>query len=187
MVLKKREKILIFFSILAVAIWAFDRFYYTPQKKKITTLKEEAKAADLKLKESVLFTQGVETVEAEVARLENKFQRLGDKMLPGEEFRAFLNHLGSKSDRLQMKMISMTTQEEKPSLSEGKKSPSAFQYRRVAIQMVLRSRLNPLRTYLKGIEELPFLAAVDNLQVERIGDGTSFLKVTMELSVFVVL
>ena len=41
MVVKKREKILIFFAILAVAIWAFDRFYYTPQKKKITTLKEE--------------------------------------------------------------------------------------------------------------------------------------------------
>jgi len=187
MVVKKRKKILIFFAILAVAIWAFDRFYYTPQKKKITALREEAKAADLKLKESVLFTQGVETVETEVARLENKFQRLGDKMLPGEEFRAFLKHLGSKSDRLQMKMISMTTREEKPSLSEGKKSPSAFQYRRVAIQMVLRSRLNPLRTYLKEIEELPFLVAVDHLQVERIGDGTSFLRVTMELSVFVVL
>ena len=97
MVVKKREKILIFFAILGVAIWAFDQFYYTPQKKKITALREEAKAADLKLKESVLFTQGVETVETEVARLENKFQRLGDKMLPGEEFRAFLKHLGVKA------------------------------------------------------------------------------------------
>jgi hypothetical protein len=187
MVLKKREKIIIFFAILAIAIWAFDRFYYTPQKKKITTLKEEAKAADLKLKESVLFTQGVETVEAEVARLEKELQRFSDKMLRGEEFRAFLKHLGSESDRLQMKMISMTTQEEKLSPPEGKKGPSAFQYRRVAIQMVLHSRFNGLRTYLKGIEELPFLAAVDHLQVERIGEGTSLLRVTMGLSVFVVL
>jgi hypothetical protein len=108
-------------------------------------------------------------------------------MLRGEEFRAFLKHLGSESDRLQMKMISMTTQEEKPSAPEEKKKPSAFQYRRVAIQMVLHSRFNALRTYLKGIEELPFLVAVDHLQVERIGEGTSLLRVTMGLSVFVVL
>ena len=187
MVLKKREKILIFFVIIAVAIWVFDQFYYTPQKKKIVTLKEEVKAADLKLKESILFTQGVETVEAEVGRLEKELQRLSDKMLRGEEFRAFLKHLGTESDRLQMKMVSMTTQEEKLSQPEGKKGPSAFQYRRVAIQMVLHSRFNGLRTYFKGIEELPFLVAVDHLQVERIGDGTSFLKVTMGLSVFVVL
>jgi hypothetical protein len=187
MVLKKREKILIFFVILTVAIWAFDQFYYTPQSRKIVSLKQEIRAADLKLKESVLFTQGVETVETEVARLEKELQRLSDKMLRGEEFRAFLKHLGSESDRLQMKMISMTTQEEKPSVPEEKKNPSAFQYRRVAIQMVLHSRFNGLRTYLKGIEEVPFLVAVDHLQVERIGDGTSFLRVTMGLSVFVVL
>lgn len=187
MVVKKREKILIFFAILAVAIWAFDQFYYTPQNTKIASLKEEIKAADLKLKESVLYTQGVETVEAEVARLEKELQRLSDKMLRGEEFRAFLKHLGSESDRLKMKMISITTQEEKPSPPEGKKSTAAFQYRRVAIQMVLHSRFDGLRTYLKGIEELPFLVAVDHLQVERIREGTSLLRVTMGLSVFVVL
>jgi hypothetical protein len=187
MVLKKREKILLFFVIVAVAIWAFDQLYYTPQKKKITALKEEVKAANLKLKESVLFTQGVETVEAEVARLEKELQKLSDKMLRGEEFRAFLKHLGSESDRLEMKMISMTTQEEKSSPPEGKKTTAAFQYRKVNIQMVLHSRFNGMRTYLKGIEELPFLVAVEHLQVERIGDGTSFLKVTMGLSVFVVL
>jgi hypothetical protein len=187
MVLKKREKMLIFFVIIAVAIWAFDQFYYTPQKTKIESLEGEIMAADLKLKESVLYTQGVETVEAEVARLENELQRLSDKMLRGEEFRAFLKHLGSESDRLQMKMISMTTQEEKPPQPEGKKGPSAFQYRTVAIQMVLHSRFNAIRTYLKGIEELPFLVAVDHLQVERIGERSPLLRVTMGLSVFVVL
>ncbi len=187
MVLKKREKILIFFVILAVAIWAFDQFYYTPQKRKITTLMEEVRSADLKLKESALFAQGVETVEAEVTRLEKELERLSGKMLRGEEFRAFLKHLGSESDRLQMKMISMTTQEERPSSPEEKKSPSAFQYRRVAIQMVLHSRFNALTTYLKEIEELPFLVTVDHLQVERMGERTSLLKVTMGLSVFVVL
>jgi hypothetical protein len=187
MVLKKREKILIFFVILVAAIWAFDQFYYTPQRTKVALLKEEIKAADQKLKESVLYTQGVETVEAEVARLEKELQRLSDKMLRGEEFRAFLKHLGSESGRLQLKMISMTTKEEKPPAPEGKKSTAAFQYRRVNIQMVLHSQFSGLRTYLKEIEDLPFLVAVDHLQVERIGEGTSLSKVTMGLSVFVVL
>jgi Tfp pilus assembly protein PilO len=184
--LKKREKILIFFVILAVAIWVFDLFYYTPQKKKITALKEEVHTADLKLKESVLFTQGVETVEAEVARLEKELQRLNNKLLQGEEFRSFLKHLGSQSERLQMKMISMTTQEEKPVPPEGKKDSATLQYRKIAIQLVLHSRFNALRAYLQGIEELPFLVTVDQLQVERMGETTSFLKVTMGLSVFVV-
>jgi hypothetical protein len=108
-------------------------------------------------------------------------------MLRREEFRAFLTHLGSESDRLQMKMVSMTTQEEKPSQPEAKRGPPAFRYRRVAIQMVLHSGFNALTTYLKEIEELPFLVAVDDLQVERLGERTSLLKVTMGLSVFVVL
>jgi hypothetical protein len=187
MVLKKREKILIFFVVLAAAIWAFDQFYYTPQNTKIASLKGEIKAADLKLKEAALYTRGVETAEAEVARLEKELRRLADKMLRGEEFRAFLKHLASESDRLQMKMISMTTRDEKPSLPEGKKTTAALQYRRVAVQMVLHSRLDGFQTYLKGIEGLPFLVAVDHLQIERMGEGTSVLRVTMGLSVFVVL
>jgi hypothetical protein len=186
MVLKRREKMLIFFVILVATIWAFDQFYYTPQQKRIMTLKEEIKAADLKLEDSVLYTQGMETVEAEVARLEKELQRLSDKMLRGEEFRAFLKHLGTESNRLQMKMISMTTKEEKPSFPEGKKSTVPFQYRRVAIHMVLHSQFNGLRSYLKEIEDLPFLVTVDHLQVERMGERASLLRVTMGLSVFVV-
>jgi hypothetical protein len=186
MVLKKREKTLLFLASITVAIWAFDQFYYIPQKKRITTLREEVKAADLKLKEPTLLAQRVETVEAEVALPEKELQRLSNKMLQREEFRAFLKHLDRESKRLQMKIISMTPQEEKPSLPEGNKTPSAFRYRRVAIEMILRSRFYALSTYLNGIEELPFGVTVDHLQVERIGDGTSFLKVTMGLTVFVV-
>jgi hypothetical protein len=186
MTLKSREKIFLFFVIIAIAIWAFDQFYYSPQKKKILTLKAEVSAADLKLKESALFTKGVETTEAEVSRLDEELKRLSERMLKGEEFRAFLKHLGKDSDRLQMKMISLTSQEEKISLREEKKATSAFQYKKVAIHMVLHSTFPALRTYLKGIEELPFLVMVDSLQVEGIGETTPLLKVTMGLSVYVI-
>jgi len=186
MALKSREKILLFFVVIAAGIWAFDRFYYVPQKKKISALKEEIKTADLKLKESLLFTKGVETVEAEVSRLEKELQGLNERMLRGEEFRAFLMHLGKESDRLRMKMISMTSQEDKTSRREGKKVNSAFGYRRITIQMVLHSNFTALGTYLRGIEELPFLVMVDKLYVERRGERKPLLKVTLGLSVYVI-
>lgn len=186
MALKSREKMLLFFVCIAVAIWALDRFYYVPQKKKILALKDEVKAADLKLKESTLLTKGVETVEAEVSRLEKELQGWDERMLKAEELRGFLMHLGKESDRLQMKMISMTSQEERISLQEEKKASTAIQYKKVRIRMVLHSTFSSLRTYLTGIEELPFLVAVDHLQVEKRGEKAPSLKVTMGLSVYVI-
>jgi len=185
MALKSREKMLLFFVCITVSIWAFDRFYYVPQKKKILALKEEVKAADLKLNESILFTKGIETVGAEVSRLEKKLRDLSERMPKGEELRAFLMHLGKESGRLQMRMISMTSQEEGIFLQEMKKTPSPFQYKKVRIQMVLHSSFSALGTYLKEIEELPFPVAVDYLQLEKRGEKAPSLKVTMGLSVYV--
>jgi len=187
MALKSREKMLLFFVCIAAAIWAFDRFYYVPQKKKSLALKEEVKAADLKLKQPILFTKGVETVETEVSRLEKELQGLSERMPKGEEFRGFLKHLGKEIDRLQMKMISMTIQEEKISSLEWNKVAPAFQYKKVRVQMVLHSTFGALGTYLKGIDELPFLVAVDHLQIEKRGEKAPSLRVTMGLSVYVIL
>src|SRR4030042_811772 len=72
MKLKSREKILIVFVSIAIAIWGFDRFYYTPQSRKILQFKEEIKAVDQKMEQFLLLTKGVETVEAEVTRLEKE-------------------------------------------------------------------------------------------------------------------
>ena len=187
MKLKSREKILIFFVIIAIAIWAFDRFYYTPQKKKITELKEEIKATDLKLQEALMFTQGVEATEAEVSRLEKELQEVTEKTLKGEEFRTFLKNLGIESDRLQMKIVSLTIQEEKLSPPEGEQATSAFKYKRVMVKMLLNSTYNSLGAYVKRLGELPFLVSVDNLQIERNEEVLPLLKVNMGLSVLVTL
>ena len=184
MKLKSREKILIVFVVIAIAIWAFDFFYYTPQTRKIQGLKAEAKTADLKLKESLLVTVGVETLEAEVRRLEGELNRLSERTLKGEEIRTFLRHLARESDSLQIKVISLNPQEEKLPLPEGKKEVSGSQYRRINIQMVLHSTYTKLGTYLKGIEELPFLISVDSLHVEKNEEVQPLLKVTMGLSMY---
>jgi|SRR4030043_845815 len=185
MVLKSREKILIVLAVIVIGILAFDRFYYTPQSRKIQRLKAEVRAADLKLNESLLVAKGVETLETEVLRQEGELKRLSERTLKGEEFRTFLKHLAKESDSLQMKVISLTPHEEKLPSPEGKKEFSASQYRRVIVQMVVHSTYNKLGTYLKGIEELPFLINVDNLQVEKNEEVQPLLKVTMGLSMYI--
>jgi len=203
MAIKKREKILILFVGIAIAIWAFDRFYYVPQKRKILELEEQVRAADLKLKELFMYTKGVESAEAEVTRLEKELQGFKKRTLRGEEFRAFLRHLAKDSDRLQMKIVSLSPQEEKnsppvgiesestrsyrtDSYREGKKTKSAVQYKRVVVEMVLHSTFPALGAYLRGIEELPFLVTLESLQVERNEKILPFLIVTMGLSVHII-
>jgi hypothetical protein len=187
MVLKSREKILIFFVVLAIVIWAFDHFYYTPQKKKILRLKEEIKSADLKLKESLIFDQGVEVVESEteVSRMEKELQMLTEHTLRGEKFRIFLKHLAKDSDRLQMKIISMDIKEDKISQPEKEKTTFPLQYSKVTVLMVLYSTYNAIEAYVKSIEELPFIVSVDRLQVEKNDSTLPVLKVTMWLNVLI--
>jgi Tfp pilus assembly protein PilO len=186
MKLKSREKILIVLAIIAGAIWAFDSFYYTPQNRKMKTLNDETKAADLKLNEYLQYAKGVETVEAEIARLERDLKKLNERVLKGEEFRTFLRHLARESDPLQMKIISLIPQEEKISLPEGKKGTLASQYKKVSIQMVLHSTYSKLGAYLKGIEELPFFVNIDSLQIEKNEEIQPLLKVTMGLSMYII-
>jgi hypothetical protein len=100
--LKSREKTLLVFVAIAIAFLAFDQLYYSSQGRKISGLKAEVKATDLKLAELLLLTKSPETVEDEVTRLEQEFDRLSKKTLKGEEFRAFLRHLARESDPLQM-------------------------------------------------------------------------------------
>ena len=185
MTLKSREKVLIIFAVIAISVWAFSHFYVTPQTRKIKALEAELKAADLKSDESLLVTKGVEILEAEILRQEEALKRLNDRTLRGEEFKTFLRHLAKESDSSQMKVISLTPQEENLSSPEGNKEKSASQYRRVTVQIVLHSTYAKLGSYLKGIEELPFLINVDNIQIERIEEIRPLLKVSIGLSMYI--
>src|SRR4030043_973534 len=185
MTLKSREKLLIIFAVIAVAVWVFNHFYYAPQTRKIKALKVELKAVDLKSDDALLVAKGVETLESEILRQEEALKRLSERTLRGEEFKTFLRHLAKESDSSQMKVVSLTPQEENPPSPEGKKEKSASQYRRVTVQMVLHSTYYKLGSYLKGIEELPFLINVDNIQIEKAEETRPLLKVSMGLSMYI--
>jgi hypothetical protein len=186
MALKRREKILSLLVIIAIAIFLFDRFYYAPQSRKVVTLREEVKAADLKLDELGLLSRGVETAEAEIAHLEEELKGLNERTLKGEEFRAFLRHLARETDPLQMKVISLAPSEEKISPPEEREGVVPQESRKVSVQMVLHSTFSKLEAYLKGIEELPFLIQVDSLQIERNEEIRPLLKVTLGLKMYMI-
>jgi Tfp pilus assembly protein PilN len=186
MTLKSREKVLLFFVIIALAIWAFDRFYYTPQGREILKLREQIKGADRNLSEFAAFTLGAAALEAEISRLEEGRRKLIRRTLHGQEFKTFLRQVAEYSDRLQIKVISVRVQEEKVPLPGEKKGLPAFQSRRITVQMVLHSSYASLGTYLKGIQELPFLVAVDNLQMKRDEANQPLFKVTMGLTMVLI-
>lgn len=186
MALKRREKILFLLVIIALAIFLFDHLYYTPQNRKVLSLKGEVKAADLKLSELSLLTQGLETTETMIAQMEKELKGLSERTLRGEEFRAFLRHLARESAPLQMKVISIIPSEEKISPREEKKGSVPVDSRKVTVQLVLHSTFAKLEAYLKGIEELPFLVQVEGLQVQRNDEVQPLLKVTLGLKMYII-
>jgi len=185
MKLKNREKIFVVLAAIAMAVYGFDSLYYTPQSRKMERLKEEVRAADLKLNESLVVGKGVETLEADILRQEGELTRLSERTLRGNEFRTFLKYLAKESDPLQMKIISLTPEEEKLPSVEGKQGISPTHYRKVSVQMVLHSTYAKVQTCLKGIEELPFLIHVESIQIEKREEVQPLLRVTVELSMYI--
>jgi Tfp pilus assembly protein PilN len=186
MALQKREKRLLVLVMVAIAVLLFDRFFYAPQQRKVMRLKEEAKMADRKLQELTLLAQGLEASEAEITRLEEELKSLSGRTLRGEEFRAFLRHLARQSDPLQMKIVSVVPSEEKVIPSAEKKGTMLADFRRVTVQLVLHSTFSRLESYLRGIEELPFLVRVEGLQIERNEEAHPLLKATLKLRMFII-
>lgn len=186
MALKRREKILLVGVLIAAAVFLFDRFFDTPINRKISSLKGEVKAADAKLSELALLSKGLETAEIEILRLEEELKGLSGRTLRGEEFRAFLRHLARESDPLQMKVISITPSEEKLLQPEEKKGTIPPDARKVTVQLVLHSTFAKIESYLKGIEELPFLIQIEGLQIERNEEAQPLLKATLSLKMYII-
>lgn len=182
MVLKYREKIIIFLGILAVAVWVFDHFYYMPQKKKILELKAEIASIDSKITQAMAFRQGVETTEREIVRLEKEIQVYRERLLRGEELRTFLKQLAKDSEQLKIKIISLSPQEAKLS-EEIEQKEKTTEYKKVAVQMSMWATYRSLESFISNLERLPFLISLDHLKIERQEDKYPYLLVTLEIGV----
>jgi hypothetical protein len=186
MAMKRREKILLVAALVALAIFLFDRLFYTPQHRRVLRLQEEVKAANHKLSELEILSKGLKTSEAGIDLLEKELKGLTDRTLRGEEFRAFLRHLARESDPLQMKIISITPFEEKIAPSDEKKGTVSPDSKMVTVQLVLHSTFAKLESYLKGVDGLPFLVQIDSLQMERNEEAQPLLKVILGLKMYII-
>ncbi len=171
--------------VIAVGILAFDQFYYMPQKRRMKMWKEDIRVADLKMKESSILTKGVETIEAEVSRMEYRLRAQGHRTVKGGELKAFLKHLAGESERLHMKVISIAPQDAGKALPAEKRETTPLPYERVPVVLVLQSGFYSAGDYLKGLEDLPFHVEVSRLRVERVEETFPSLKVTIGLNIYV--
>ncbi len=181
MKLKRREKILLLFCLIAVSFYFFDLFYYKQRGKRIKTMEGEIKAIDNKLQELTLLTKGIETISSRVKELEDKLRGLNEKTLKGEEFKAFLNHLAKESNPRLMRVISLKPVEEE--ITTGERIGSKI--KKISISMILYSTFQKLQDYINEIEKLPFLIHIEGLEVERDEQIYPFLKVTLKINLFI--
>ena len=182
MALKNREKILLLLGLIAVSFYIFDLIYYTPRSRKIRGLEGELKAAELKLQELALLTKGMETINEKVKKLEDELRGLSEKTVKGDEFRSFLNHLAKESDPISMKIVSIKPLEEEIFNDQG---GFIKNLKKVRVNLVLHSTFYKLENYLKGIEKLPYLIDIDDLQVERIEEIYPLLKATLLINLYI--
>ncbi len=184
MKLKRREKILLLFCLIAVSFYFFDLFYYKPRGKRIKTIEGEIKAIDNKIQELTLLTKGIETLSSKVKELEDKLRGVNEKPLKGEEFKAFLNHLAKESNPRLMRVISLKPVEEEITTDkDGERIGSKI--KKISISMILYSTFQKLQGYINEIEKLPFLIHIEGLQVERDEEIYPLLKITLKINLFI--
>jgi len=183
MALRAREKKLLLLAGIAVAILVFDQLYYTPQSRKIARLKEEIKALEGKMEEQRLLRTSLEALESEIARLEEETKGIESLTLGKEGLKNFLTHLARESDRLPMKIVSLSPEGEKPQADSEKEE--SLPYKRVRLRLVLHSPFHSLAAYVRSIEELPFFVRLSDFQVEREERIAPLLKATLRVTVYV--
>lgn len=182
MILRSREKIMIFLAVLAVVFWGYDRFYYMPQKKKFMEYKAEMAATDSKIEQAMALRQGVETIEKEISHLEKELQVYHKRLIQGEEIRAFLNQLAKDCARLKIKVVSLSPQEEKE--SEGKEQKEkAAKYKKVMVRMAMYATYKSLENFINNIEHLPFLISLEQVKIERKEEKFPYLLISLEMGV----
>ena len=169
---------------IAISIWAYDQLYYSPRKREITRWKEEIKTADTKLNESLILTKGLEITETEVSRMEKRLEALGPKTPKGGEFESFLKHLAKESERLHLRVISISPQDEDRITPKEKGETPPSLYEKVPVLLVLHSGFYSLGDFLKGIEELPLPVYISGIQVEKVEEIFPLLKATIGLTIF---
>ena len=175
----KREKIMVGTAVSAVVFVSFYMFFYQPKKKELLRQQEEIKTVSLEIERIARAIPGLRKLEEEVS-LAQKRAFLVRKIPSGEKsVQEFLRQLAAKASRLDLDVISLKSGEESESPNE--KSP----YKKLAVVMNVQCPYRHLGSYLKGINDLPGLVTVNELEIVRDNRNLPKVKVKLALSILV--
>lgn len=164
-------------AVSAVVFVCFHMFFYQPKKKELLRQQEEIKTVNLRIEKIARAIPGLGKLEEEVA-LAQKRASLVRKIPSGEKsVQELLRQLAAKAARLDLDVISLKSGKESESPNE--KSP----YKRRTVVMNIQCPYRHLGSYLKGINDLPGLVTVDELEIVR--DKRICPRVKAKLTLFV--
>jgi len=170
----KREKIMIGTGVSAVILMSFNMFFYQPERKRILRLQGEIKTAGLEVERITRAIPGLRKLEEAIAT-EQKSSALVRKIPSGEKsVPELLRQLAVEASSLDMDVISL-------GLKEDVESPqNKSRYKGVNIVIHIQCPYRHLSSYLKRLEELPGMVAIDEIDIVR--DNLLFPKVKVKLT-----
>jgi Tfp pilus assembly protein PilO len=177
--LTKREKIMIGAAVCTLVFLSFYLVLYQPKRKELLRLQKEINNVDLVIEEIVAAIPSLSKLEEEVAR-EQKGISLVRKMTSAKQpMQELLRQLAEKAYRLNMDVISLESGNE--SKSSHEKSP----YKKMKIVMNIQCAYRHLGEYLRGLSDLHYLTALDELEIVRDQQTFPKLQVKLTLTTFI--
>ncbi len=177
--LTKREKIMIGAAVCTLAFMSFYLLLYQPKRREVLRLQKEIENVDLVIEEIVAAIPSLSRLEEQVARGQRSISLVRKMTSAKQPMQELLRQLAEKAYRLNMDVISLESGDE--SKSSHEKSP----YKKVNIVMNIQCAYRHLGEYLRGLSDLPYLTAVDELEIVRDQQIFPKLQVKLTLTTFV--
>lgn len=177
--LTKREKIMIGVAVCALVFFSFYLVLYQPKKKDLLRLQKEINNVDLVIEEIVAAIPSLSKLEEEVARDQKGISLVRKMTSTKQPMQELLRQLAEKAYRLNMDVISLESGNE--SKSSHEKSP----YKKMNIVMNIQCAYRHLGEYLRGLSDLSYLTALDELEIVRDQQTFPKLRVKLTLTTFI--
>lgn len=172
---KEQLKILAAGLIIIVAFFCFWAFIYTPQSKKLNSIKSELTLIESQIAEINKITQG-QDISLAVKELNSQLISTASNLAASQE--EVISNLSNKARLLKIGIKSIVPQEKL--LLENK--VAGYIIEELSISMSLQCEFRDLGRYLDLLRNnFPYLTRVKSLEVKGEGEGKPILGIALEI------
>ncbi|MCP4713605.1 MAG: type 4a pilus biogenesis protein PilO [Deltaproteobacteria bacterium] len=172
--LSEREKWMALVVAIAVIYFVFDYWIYMPQTQQLKELKKQIETTSTETQGLLSNIRDPRSLVAEVEVLQKKLVFLEEKIPLDGRTGPFLEQIARTCQQLQMEIITMKPQET---------DTDAADFKRVAVQIRLKSNFKTINRFMQEIKKLPVLTIVDELEIRK-GRSTDKLDFYLVLATF---